>query len=78
MRTMLFGLVSRSRRVLEQLLRSASFDGGDQADGPESSVRVPRRRGPGNRGSAIALAEPDDAYTEVNAVGEAQTGQRTI
>ena len=70
MRTMLFGLLARFRNSVARLLRSASFDGGDQADGPSSGVRVPLRSGPSGRSSAAALTEPDDARADVNAVGK--------
>ena len=69
MRTMLFGLLSRCRHSLVRLLWSARLDGGDPSDGSFASVRVPLRRGPGGRTSAVALTEPEDARTEANAVG---------
>ena len=89
MRIALSGLLSRSRRLLAQLFRSAPvldgqvagtsrfrfvserhpLDGHNEPDDPLSRVRVPRRRSPDGRTSAVALAEPDDRRDDVNAVG---------
>ena len=88
MRIALSGLLSRSRRLLAQLFRSAPLtlslgmtcglvaplnacrnDGHNEPDDPLSRVRVPRRRSPDGRTSAVALAEPDDRRNDVNAVG---------
>jgi hypothetical protein len=42
---------------------------------PYVAVREPRRRNPGGRSSAVALAEPEPAG-RVRAVGTAETGRR--
>ena len=50
-----------AKRILAQLLGYASRNGGEQGNSPDDAgtpVRV--RRGPPDRGSAVAVAEPDD------------------
>ncbi|MEN3336706.1 MAG: hypothetical protein V7647_382 [Acidobacteriota bacterium] len=69
---MLLGLLSRYRHSVARLWRSGPFpsDGDDQPDDSGSAVRVPLRRGPSGRSSAIALTEPEEATGEINAVGK--------
>jgi hypothetical protein len=65
----LLGLLSRSRRLLAQLLRSAPLDRDNEPNDPLSGVRVPLRRSPTGRTPTIELAEPDDSRDDVHAVG---------
>ena len=77
MRAMLLGLLSRYRHSVARLWGGPrQFDGNDSPDDPPSGVRVPLRRDPGGRSSAVALTEPDEVSGEVNAVGRSR--QRVV
>jgi hypothetical protein len=74
----LLGMRERLTRSLQHLrswLASSDDPLGSPPEDPYAHVRVPRRRSPGGRSSAVAVAEPEPSIN-VRAQGEPMASSR--